>query len=492
MNNAPTIVAEVTPADWQAAGSGWTHWPYMVRFKVDGLPNDWRTFLKGRFAAVLESGRTGSLCFAIPNSESVKVFSANGRVVTHASSGAYESPAEKPLDYLKLWSKEHRAPRLAGWPDFQGGLILALGYELAAQFEPVVPAPAQPATPTAVILEANEVCIFDKTHDELTVVVLCAAHDRPEAVWRIARVRAQALADEWVGALQSPAPSFAKEKNPAVPIAESLPSAAFQSAVKKVKDYIAAGDTYQVNLSTRLELANTDLALAYEAMRQANPSPYMGFLRFPGGALACGSPELLVEVSKGKIFSRPIAGTRPRGSDDAADEAWAKELSANSKERAEHLMLVDLLRNDVGRVALPGTVSVPEFMAIERYSHVMHLVSQVEGHINPQAGPAEIIRALFPGGTITGAPKVRTMQIIGEVEPVARGFYTGSIGWLSASGDLCLNIIIRSLWSYEGRFFAQAGAGIVADSDPAQEYAESIRKAQAPLIAAARAAPLPC
>ena len=492
MNNTPTIVAEVTPADWQAVGSGWTHWPYMARFKVDGLPNDWRTFLKGRFAAVLESGRTGSLCFAIPNSESIKVFSANGRVVTHASSGAYESPAEKPLDYLKLWSKEHRAPRLVGWPDFQGGLILALGYELAAQFEPVVSAPAQPATPTAVILEANEVCIFDKTHNELTIVVLCAVHDRPEAVWRIARVRAQALADEWAGALQSPAPVFNKEKNPAVPTAESLPSAAFQSAVKKVKDYIAAGDTYQVNLSTRLELANTDLALAYEAMRQANPSPYMGFLRFPGGALACGSPELLVEVSKGKIFSRPIAGTRPRGSDDAANEAWAKELSANSKERAEHLMLVDLLRNDVGRVALPGTVSVPEFMAIERYSHVMHLVSQVEGQINPQAGPAEIIRALFPGGTITGAPKVRTMQIISEVEPVARGFYTGSIGWLSASGDLCLNIIIRSLWSYEGRCFAQAGAGIVADSDPAQEYAESIRKAQAPLIAAAHAAQPPC
>jgi para-aminobenzoate synthetase component 1 len=492
VNNAPTIVAEVTPADWQAAGNGWTHWPYMARFKVDGLPNDWRTLLKGRFAAVLESGRTGSLCFAIPNSESVKVFSANGRVVTHASSGAYESPAEKPLDYLKLWSKEHRAPRLVDWPDFQGGLILALGYELATQFEPVVSAPAHPAAPSAVILEANEVCIFDKTHSELTVVVLCAAHDRPEAVWRIARVRAQALADEWIGALQSPAPSFAKEKNPAVPTAESLPSAAFQSAVKKVKDYIAAGDTYQVNLSTRLELANADLALAYEAMRQANPSPYMGFLRFPGGALACGSPELLVEVSKGKIFSRPIAGTRPRGSDDAADEAWAKELSANSKECAEHLMLVDLLRNDVGRVALPGTVSVPEFMAIERYSHVMHLVSQVEGQINPQAGPAEIIRALFPGGTITGAPKVRTMQIIGEVEPVARGFYTGSMGWLSASGDLCLNIVIRSLWSYEGRFFAQAGAGIVADSDPAQEYAESIRKAQAPLIAAARAASPTC
>lgn len=492
MNNVPSIIAEVTPADWLATGDGWTHWPYLARFKADGLPKDWRTFLKGRFAAVLESGRTGSLCFAVPTSDSTKVFGANGRVVTHGTSGAYESPTEKSLEYLKHWAQAHRAPRLLGWPDFQGGLILALGYELAAQFEPVSPAAADPATPTAVILEANEVCIFDKNLGELTVAILCSVHDRPEAVWRLARSRAQALAAEWVEALQTPAPRFTATQTPAIAIAESLPSPAFQSAVQKIQEYIAAGDTYQVNLSTRLELPNVDLALAYEAMRQANPSPYMGYLRFPGGALACGSPELLVEVSKGKIFSRPIAGTRPRGADDAADEAWAKELSANSKERAEHLMLVDLLRNDVGRVALPGTVNVPEFMAIERYSHVMHLVSQVEGRIHPQAGAAEIIRALFPGGTITGAPKVRTMQIISEVEPCARGFYTGSMGWLSASGDLCLNIIIRSLWSYEGRTFVQAGAGIVADSDPAQEYAESIRKAQAPLIAAARAAQSPC
>ena len=488
MNNTPSILAEVTPADWLAAGEGWTHWPYLARFKVEGLPQDWRGFLKGRFAAVLESGRTGSLCFAVPASDNTKVFSADGRVVTHEAAGAYESPKEKPLEHLKHWAQTHRAPRLSGWPDFQGGLILALGYELAAQFEPVTSAAADPAAPTAVILEANEVCIFDKNLGELTVAILCAAHERPEAVWRLARSRAQALAADWMNALRAPAPVFTETKTSAVAIAESLPSPAFQSGVKKIQDYIAAGDTYQVNLSTRLELANLDLALAYEAMRQANPSPYMGYLRFPGGALACGSPELLVEISKGKILSRPIAGTRPRGADDAADAAWAKELSANSQERAEHLMLVDLLRNDVGRVALPGTVKVPEFMAIERYSHVMHLVSQVEGSIHPQAGPAEIIRSLFPGGTITGAPKVRTMQIISEVEPVARGFYTGSIGWLSASGDLCLNIIIRSLWSYEGRCFVQAGAGVVADSDPAQEYAESIRKAQAPLIAAARAA----
>jgi para-aminobenzoate synthetase component 1 len=227
---------------------------------------------------------------------------------------------------------------------------------------------------------------------------------------------------------------------------------------------------------------------AYEAMRAANPSPYMGFAQLPGISLACGSPELLVEVTNGNITSRPIAGTRPRSADTAADEAWAAELSGDSKERAEHLMLVDLLRNDVGRVSQAGSVRVPEFMAIERYSHVMHLVSQVEGRLQVQVTPADVIRALFPGGTITGAPKVRTMQIISEVEPVARGFYTGSMGWISASGNLCLNIIIRSLWCTEGRCFVQAGAGIVADSVPEHEHAEALRKAQAPLLAAAHAA----
>ena len=486
------MLAEVTPADWQAVGTGWTHWPYLARFKVEGLPNDWRTYLKGRFAAVLESGRTGNLCLAVPASEDVKVFSSSGRVVTHTPAGAYEAPDEKPLAHLKHWAQTHRAAHLAGWPDFQGGLILALGYELGTQFEPVLAAPADPAAPTAVILEANEVCIFDKSQGQLTVAILCAVHERPEAVWRLARARAEILARDWVEALKSVPPVFQENPTPLSTLAESLPSEGFQAAVHKIKDYIAAGDTYQVNLSTRLELPKLDLAVAYEAMRQANPSPYMGYLRFPGGALACGSPELLVEVSGGKIFSRPIAGTRPRGADAAADEAWAHELTANNKERAEHLMLVDLLRNDVGRVALPGTVTVPEFMAIERYSHVMHLVSQVEGRVNPKAGPAEIIQSLFPGGTVTGAPKVRTMQIISEVEPVARGFYTGSMGWLSASGNLCLNIIIRSLWSYEGRCFAQAGAGVVADSDPVQEYAESVRKVQAPILAAARAARPTC
>ncbi|MEY4307051.1 MAG: hypothetical protein RJA95_419, partial [Verrucomicrobiota bacterium] len=313
----------------------------------------------------------------------------------------------------------------------------------------------------------------------------------PNSALRAARARALDLADRWATACAQPAPVLPPAGAPATPLAQSLDEPAFVRAVARCQEYIAAGDTYQVNLSTRLEVPAVDPLLAYEVLRSANPSPYMGLVRVPGATLVCGSPELLVEVDAGRVASRPIAGTRPRGVDEAADLAWAQELSGDTKEKAEHLMLVDLLRNDVGRVSRPGTVRVPEFMAVERYSHVMHLVSQVEGELQASAGPADVVRALFPGGTVTGAPKVRTMQVIAELEPVARGYYTGSLGWIGASGDLCLNIIIRSLWSADGRTFVQAGAGVVADSVPAREYAESLRKAQAPLLAAARAAARP-
>lgn len=490
MTNVLHRLAEVSLLEWTQAGQGWTHLPYLARFQAEQLPADWRAFLTGRFAAVLESGRTGSLTMAIPESPAVKVFQIDGKVMTQTTQGGYESGTQKPLAYLREWSQTHRAPRFAGWPLFQGGLFMALSYELGTQWEPVPFALTEAIAPMAVLGEASEVCIFNHETKELTVVVLCPVKEDLKSVWFAAQARAEVLSRKWAEASVAKPIRFS-DSPPALPVLqESLADASFQQAVKKVKDYIAAGDTYQVNLSTRLEIPLVDPALVYEAMRQTNPSPYMGYFRFPGGALACGSPELLVEVVEGKIHSRPIAGTRPRGTDSSADEAWVTELTQNQKERAEHLMLVDLLRNDVGRVSVAGTVSVPEFMTVERYSHVMHLVSQVEGKLSASSGLPEVIQSLFPGGTITGAPKVRTMQIIAEVEPVARGFYTGSLGWMSASGDLCLNIIIRSLWSMSQRCFIQAGAGVVADSDPAQEYAESIRKAQAPLLAAARATTL--
>jgi para-aminobenzoate synthetase component 1 len=487
MSEAPVVIAEVTAADWTDAGPGWTHLPYLARFRADRLPLSWEGFFTGRHHAVLESGRSGSLTIAVPAAARTTVFFANGRVVMHAADGAHEEATEQPLAYLRRWSREVRAPRLAGWPTFQGGLITLLGYELAAQFEPVKSAPADVLAPLAAFLEAHEACVYDAAKRELTVVVLCPVGS-PNSTLRAARARALDLAARWDATCAQPATSLPPAAIPSAPLAQSLDEPAFVRAVERCLDYIAAGDTYQVNLSTRLEVPPVDATLAYEILRTANPSPYMGLVRLPGATLVCGSPELLVEVSAGRIASRPIAGTRPRGVDEAADLAWAQELSGDTKEKAEHLMLVDLLRNDVGRVARPGTVRVPEFMAIERYSHVMHLVSQVEGQLQASAGPADVIRALFPGGTVTGAPKVRTMQVIAELEPVARGYYTGSLGWIGASGDLCLNIIIRSLWSAEARTFIQAGAGIVADSIPAHEYAESLRKAQAPLLAAARAA----
>ena len=488
MSEVPVIIAEVTAADWTAAGQGWTHLPYLARFRADRLPFSWEGFFTGRHHAVLESGRSGSLTIAVPSAARTTVFFADGRVVLHAEDGAHEEASEQPLAYLRRWSREVRAPRLPGWPDFQGGLIALLGYELATQFEPVKSAPSDVRAPLAAFLEAHEACVFDALKRELTVVVLCPVGS-PNSALRVARARALDLAARWDATCAQPAASLPPPSViPAQPLTQSLDEPAFARAVERCLDYIAAGDTYQVNLSTRLEVPPVDASLAYEILRTANPSPYMGLVRLPGATLVCGSPELLVEVSAGRIASRPIAGTRPRGANEAADLVWAQELSGDTKEKAEHLMLVDLLRNDVGRVSRPGTVRVPEFMAVERYSHVMHLVSQVEGSLQASAGPADVIRALFPGGTITGAPKVRTMQVIAELEPVARGYYTGSLGWIGADGDLCLNIIIRSLWSAEGRTFIQAGAGVVADSVPAREYAESLRKAQAPLLAATRAA----
>ena len=488
MNKTPIAIAELSLDDWIAVGSGWTYLPYLVRYSVADLPNDWKFFLEGRFSAVLESGQTGNITIVVPRAPSVKVFNLNGTVIKHTQTGAYESHQEKILAYIKAWKNKHRTPHFKGWPDFQGGLIGILSYEAVTQFEPVVSSTTDINTPLAVFINASEACIYDKSKKELTIAILCPTNQNAEISWKAAQKQATHLVENWINTCAEKKPEFSNSINKNSTILNfSLDEQAFKNAVIKVKEYIAAGDTYQVNLSTRLEVPAIDAPKAYEWLRQNNPSPYMGYLKFPEGELVCGSPELLVEVIDGHVRSRPIAGTRPRGGSAESDEKWAQELSENKKENAEHLMLVDLLRNDVGRVSIAGSVKVPEFMAVERYSHVMHLVSQVEGKILPTATPADVIRSLFPGGTITGAPKVRTMQIISEVEPVARGFYTGSVGWIGASGNMCFNIIIRSLWAAKGRCFIQAGAGVVADSVPEQEYQESLRKAQAPLLAATQA-----
>ena len=260
----------------------------------------------------------------------------------------------------------------------------------------------------------------------------------------------------------------------------SFEAKAFEQAVEKIQQYIEQGDVFQVNLSVRQGKRLTAAPIVmYEAVRSFNPSPYMAYIESEEFAVVSGSPELLIKRKGNKLSTRPIAGTRPRGESKAHDLALANELIEHEKERAEHVMLVDLERNDLGKVCHYGTVEVNEFMVIEYYSHVMHIVSNVRGQIAEQKSNADIIRAMFPGGTITGAPKIRTMEIIEELEPVRRGLYTGSIGWIGYNGDVELNIVIRTAYIKDNIAYIQAGAGIVIDSIPENEYIESMNKAKA-------------
>ena len=260
----------------------------------------------------------------------------------------------------------------------------------------------------------------------------------------------------------------------------SLTEEEFVDAVNKIKSYIAQGDVFQVNLSLRESKPLTVEPMhVYEKLRELNPSPYMGYMQTPDFQLVSASPELLVKKQGDRLSTRPIAGTRSRGATVEEDQRLADSLFVNEKERAEHVMLVDLERNDLGRVSSYGTVEVDELMVIERYSHVMHLVSNVVGELADDHSVYDVIRAVFPGGTITGAPKIRTMEIIEELERVRRGIYTGAIGWIGFHGDMELNITIRTMICYDEHAYVQAGAGIVSDSNPHHEYKESFKKARA-------------
>jgi anthranilate synthase component 1 len=264
----------------------------------------------------------------------------------------------------------------------------------------------------------------------------------------------------------------------------SMSQAGFEAAVVKAKGHIRAGDAFQIVPSIRLEVdLVTDPFLVYRSLRLVNPSPFMFFIRHPQVAIAGSSPELMVRARNGVATSRPIAGTRPRGKNTAEDDAFESELLADPKERAEHVMLIDLARNDLGRVCEFGSVSVDDLMVIERYSHVMHIVSEVSGTLRSDIGPVDVLRATFPHGTVSGAPKVRAMEIIDDLEPTARGPYAGAVGYIDFSGNLDTAIALRTMVAANGKAWVQAGAGIVADSDPAAEYEECMNKAAAVLAA---------
>ena len=379
-----------------------------------------------------------------------------------------------------------------GLPHFLGGAIGYFSYDLVRDFE-TLPVTAKNDLPIPYLQFGLYDLIASLDHrQDLLQLIFCPPMERftREPRKTLYREGLDRLA-EWEGKLSGqPAPLAELPSLDRMAFHPDQTREAYLERVRRCQVYIAAGDIYQANLSHRFTLqppvsySDTTDRQSYEQelyrrLQAVNPSPFSGLLHFDDVTLISSSPERLVRLHNRQADTRPIAGTRPRGCDDRDDQRLIGELLANEKERAEHLMLVDLERNDLGRVCQFGSVQVDEFMAIEQYSHVSHIVSNVSGTLRPEATPFDLIRSLFPGGTITGVPKIRCMEIIEELEPVRRGPYTGSFGYISWNGDLDLNIIIRTLVWCQGKGYLQVGAGIVADSDPAKEYEETIQKAQA-------------
>ncbi|MEK4090258.1 anthranilate synthase component I family protein [Viridibacillus sp. FSL H8-0110] len=429
-----------------------------------------------KYHLLLESGRGGQQSVAGWNPMAVVRSTDDGLLISWRD-GQEETRVGESLHLLEALIDEYKLPVNVEFPDFQGGAAGFISYDYARKIENL-PNLAEDdlQIPDLYFYLFDEWAVYDVAEEQVHLMKLSSSDvdlAKRERDWQLAGekgLKSQKFAE---GAATDVVHDVTK-------LQVSLSADVFEEAVRKVQNYIAQGDVFQVNLSVRQakELGAEPMQM-YEALRSFNPSPYMAFIQSPEFAVVSGSPELLVKKKGQELSTRPIAGTRPRGKDIVEDERLAQELIDNEKERAEHVMLVDLERNDLGRVSKYGTVEVNEFMVIERYSHVMHIVSNVRGIVDENCSNADVVRALFPGGTITGAPKIRTMEIIEELETVRRGLYTGSIGWLGYNGDLELNIVIRTAFIKEEMAYIQAGAGIVIDSIPTNEYIESLNKAKA-------------
>lgn len=424
---------------------------------------------KKKHHIILESGRGGR--YSIVGLDPVAIIQGKDNAL-HIFENEKETieegnPLQLMQQYMEKWHTEYNPD----YPPFQGGAIGYFSYDCIRYIEKI-PALAKDDIniPDVFFLLFDDVFIYD--HKEK--VLWITTHYTDDA--QEAENRLNILKETWM----SEAPNVTIPFAPLASYKEdvSFTEETFVGAVQRIQEYIGAGDVFQVNLSTRQEKTlQTHPFEIYTKLREINPSPYMGYLELGDFQIVSGSPELLIKKQGDEVSTRPIAGTRSRGRDEKEDEQLAKELIENEKECAEHVMLVDLERNDLGRVCEYGTVEVDEFMVIEKYSHVMHIVSNVRGELQKGKDAFDVTKAVFPGGTITGAPKIRTMEIIEELEPVRRGIYTGSIGWIGYSGDMELNIVIRTLLAKDGQAYVQAGAGIVIDSNPHNEYKESLKKA---------------
>jgi anthranilate synthase component 1 len=391
-----------------------------------------------------------------------------------------------PWQRLRETLAEWKPPEVDWLPRFWGGAVGYVSYDAVRTFEPTVGEALKRDDDWEFCFAVGGiVLIFDNVRGTLRVVVPARVDGDAKGSY----ARATERIEQTLAALDTP--TLPRRLHPPVSDGElDLPPSSFDrpgfcAAVEQAKEYIRAGDIFQVVLSQRfrIPLGDTDIFDVYRAMRIINPSPYMYFVRLPDRIVAGASPETLVRLEEGQAYVRPIAGTRHRGQTEEEDLAIEEELLADPKERAEHVMLVDLGRNDVGRISRPGTVSLTDCMMVERYSHVMHIVSNVVGDLAPGRDALDVLRATFPAGTLSGAPKVRAMQIIEELEPERRGVYGGAVGYIGFDGNMDVAIAIRTIVAHKDEMWLQAGAGIVEASDPDKEYEETVNKARAGLVA---------
>ncbi len=484
------------------ASQGYTRIPVLAEARADLYTPLalYAQLASGPYSYLLESvvggERFGRYSFiGLPCAERIE---ARGRTVWRMLRNAHGADvcverldAADPYEYVRGWLQRHRAAPVPAALRFGGGLVGYFGYDTVRHVEPSAlgaPKPDPLDTPDLILLASDELAVVDNVLGKLYLVAY--ADPQQPGAWRTANERLERLRSR----LSSPLPSrmllASRGKSGETPVECTFTQAGFLAAVKRAKDFIAAGDVMQVQVSQRSsrDFDAPPLEL-YRALRGVNPSPYMFYFDFGDHQVVGASPEILVRQAGDTVPLRPIAGTRPRGRSAAEDAAIAAELLADPKERAEHVMLIDLGRNDVGRIAAAGSVKVTEQMVVERYSHVMHIVSNVEGRLRPGLGAIDVLKASFPAGTVTGAPKVRAMQIIDELEPVKRGIYSGAVGWLGFNGDMDVAIAIRTAVLKGRKLHVQAAAGIVADSDAGSEWLETQHKARAVLKAAELASP---
>jgi para-aminobenzoate synthetase component 1 len=423
---------------------------------------------------ILDSARDGR--YSIVGLDPEAIIEGKNSILKVTSNTSVKEYQGNILDKLREVLIDYRSIVDENLPYFSGGLIGFFSYDCMRYIEKIPSASVDDLDlPELLFYVYNDVFVYD--HKELALWLI--TNQTNESNFEIDQ-KLQNYKELWLKSTEEMKQEYQLKNNFDDSMDYSFNENDFGIAVEKIREYIAAGDVFQVNLSTRQsQMLKSDPLDIYTTLRQINPSPYMAYMDCKDFQIASGSPELLVNRFGKKLNTRPIAGTRSRGVSKEDEDRLINELLMSEKECAEHIMLVDLERNDLGKVSKYGTVEVNELMIIEKYSHVMHIVSNVQGVLEENMDNIDIVKAMFPGGTITGAPKVRTMEIIEELEPIRRGIYTGSIGWIGFNENMELNIVIRTLLAKDGIAYVQAGAGVVIDSSPKHEYKESLKKATA-------------